>query len=186
MSAELTTLRPGLKSAITVLFAVTGPGWLISLVLMRCETLENEGFTYTHAVNKPSVGCQLWKEWKNSVLEWLLLCWTSMYDCLRAVYTHGAVQVSHSRVNRVFFEVKEIPLAGNKCEIRIKHQRVVIFLLLRGKCRDFIFQRLLLCELTCLLCIIMLDYSHTQRREWWCSTQAHTYKSRGQAPAEYW
>lgn len=50
----------------------------------------------------------------------------------------------------------------------------MIFLLLRGKNRDFILQRLLLCKLTCLLCIIMLDYSHAEGREWWCSVQTHT------------
>lgn len=59
----------------------------------------------------------------------------------------GKTRISF-RVNCVCFEVKEIPLAVNKCEIRIKHQRVVIFLLLRGKCRNFIFQSFLLCEPT--------------------------------------
>lgn len=54
----------------------------------------------------------------------------------------------------------------------------MIFLLLRGKNRDFIFQRLLLCKLTCLLCIIMLDYSHAEGREWWCSVQTHIQELR--------
>lgn len=91
---------------------------------------------------------------------------------------HEAIQGSLSLVYHFSFEVKEIPLVENKCEIRIKHQGVVIFLPLRGKCRDFIFQRLVLHELTFLLCIITLDSSHTEGRKWWCSAETDIQEPR--------
>jgi len=54
----------------------------------------------------------------------------------------------------------------------------MIFLPLRVKHRDFIFQRLVLHELTFLLCIITLDSSHAEGREWWGSAQIHIQEPR--------